>query len=921
MHPKQLIAQLEQNLLNADRRPWTAGICQHISQRATHLAFLPDNQLDLSHHGLTPMVSLSSKQYVIKEVETTMPLLRGKKVQWRLAWSGKEAISVLFIKLGTGNRVNHCQVILSLFESHQDGLVLVATAQREGPTVQDGQWTELVLDRPLWPGKYIGQLQSPDADNQVNTLFLWVTVEFTEELGFLPDNLIDLYHYGLTPIMTTFPTEEINRMIEIPLPVLRGQTLQWYTTLATKEESISSVFLKLGTGGKINPCHLVLTLFKTAQDNFILVATAKLDGKMTQDNQWTELQLNCPLSAGQYICRLQSPDTDDTTNTLFIRLTTYGLENYCYVSPPPATLKKELARLKRLPRISVIVPVIVGENNPVNSYLAECLNSVMTQIYPHWELCIATVGEDTSGFLKAGLGNLSENATGFLNLAGLGNLSKPSALVKVVSSSPAHLLNQALAAITGDYFAILYPDDLLTEEALLEVAKSLNQAIETVDMLYSDEDKVNHRSFSDPYFKPAWSKEMLKGQLYTGQLGVYSTPVVKEIGDFREELYPQHLDTPRLQLLRTVGQLREDWYHQQIWDMVLRLTERTRHIQHIPNILYHQRQQLPVFTTESGKIVQEELMRERHGGHITINPLTPTTCLLHYPVHGQPLVSIIIPTLDMATMLDSCLQALRNLTTYPHWELIVVDNGSQESVTLALFEKYKVEWGDTFRVIRQDIPFNFSTLVNHGVTVAKGEIILLLNNDTEVIGPPDWLQEMIGFAQHPEIACVGCKLLYPQDHTIQHQGLLCGVAGIANHGHKHFPANSTGYFNRLAMVANYSAVTGACLMVKRTLWGAVNGFDENLAIAFNDVDFCLKLLHQGLRHVVLPQVTFYHHESKTRGLETTTTQKQRLAQEEAYMQKRWGWILQDDPFYSPHLTRDSEDFTLNPESIYSCSKE
>jgi GT2 family glycosyltransferase len=906
-HSKQFIAQLEQNLLNADRRVWSANICQHITRLATQLAFLPDNQLDLYYYGLTAMVSLSPKQHVIKEIETVMPLLRGKQVQWRLAWQENKPISAIFIKLGTGNRVNHCQLVLSIFEQQEDGLVLVATAQREGATVQDGQWTELVLDRSLAPGKYLGQLQSPDADNQVNTLFLWLTVEFTEELSFLPDNLIDLYHYGLTPIMTAFPTDEINRVIDISLPVLRGKTLQWYTTLATKEEFISAVFLKLGTGGKINQCQLVLTIFKIAPDHFTLIATAKLEGPRARDNQWTELVLDRPLTAGQYICRLQSPDTDDTTNTLFIRLTTYGLENYCYVSPSPATMQQELAQLKRLPKISVIVPVNVEENNQVNSNLEACLNSVMTQVYPHWELCIATVGED---------------APGFLNLTDLGNFSKASTLVQVVSASPANLLNQALTAITGDYFAILHPDDLLTQEALLEVAKYLNQTPETVDMLYSDEDKVNNGGlFEEPYFKPAWAKEMLKGQMYTGQLGIYRTRVVKDMGGFREKLYEQPLDIPRLKLLKTVGQFREDLYHQQIWDMVLRLTAQPRHLQHIPKILYHRRLQLPVVTGEFCKIVQEELIREGYGGHVTINPHAPTTGLLHYPVHGQPLVSIIIPTRDMATMLTSCLEAICRVTTYPHWELIIIDNGSQATATFNLFEKYLTQLGSKFNVIRHDIPFNFSKLVNYGVDVAKGEIILLLNNDTKIIGPPDWLQEMIGFAQHPEIAGVGCKLLYPQDNTIQHAGLISGIAGIANHGHKHSPANSTGYFNRLALVANYSAVTGACLMVKRTLWEAVNGFDENLAIAFNDVDFCLKLLKLGLRHVVLPQVVFYHHESKTRGLETTVTQKKRLAQEEAYMKKRWEKVLQNDPFYNPHLTRHSEDFTLNPESIYSCNRE
>jgi GT2 family glycosyltransferase len=272
----------------------------------------------------------------------------------------------------------------------------------------------------------------------------------------------------------------------------------------------------------------------------------------------------------------------------------------------------------------------------------------------------------------------------------------------------------------------------------------------------------------------------------------------------------------------------------------------------------------------------------------------------------------------MAQTLAQSIEAIRTITTYPHWEIVIVDNGSTEAATLALFKKYQAELGTAFSVSRHDIPFNFSKLVNQGVKAAQGEIILLLNNDTEILGPPDWLQEMIGFAQHPEIASVSCKLLYPSDNSIQHAGVICGVGGIANHGHKHFPAESRGYFDRLAMVANYSAITGACLMVKRELWEQINGFDENLPIAFNDIDFCLKLQTKGLRHVVLPHVTIYHHESKTRGLEDSATKQARLSQSADYMESRWGTLLQNDPFYSPHLTRDSEDFALSRDSIYYC---
>jgi len=830
-------------------------ISQLISRIATHITFSStESLLELSHYGLTPVESFSPTEESERDIETSIPLLNGKTVQWQIANS--DPIAAIFLKLGTCGRINHCHLALSIFKKQPDRLELVTELKREGASVQDNQWTEFILDTPLLPNQYICQLQSPDADNNNNTLFLWLTVE---DAFSIETRTLELSDYGLTPILSFSPTQKTHRNLESAIPIKRGKILQWH--LVKNNEPVSTIYLKLGTGGRINQCHIELSIFKKQPDRLELVTLAKREGTSVQDKQWTEFVLEPPLLPGQYICQLQSPDADND-NTIFLSLTAeneqkQGLANYCYVSSPSQ------AQLTEFPLISLII--VLDKETP---YLSHCLNSVVTQIYPQWEICIVAADNTV----------LKEYRRRFPNQ------------IKLADNQTSTPYNTALEMVTGEYVALMEPFDLLTKDALLEIAKWINQS--SVDMLYSDEDQVNEGGLFDaPYFKPDWSAEMLKGQLYTGQLSVYRTHLLKKIGGFRGEL----------QAL-------------QIWDMTLRFTAQTQRIQHIPKILYHKRRQPPLSSTLRLKMLQAALDREGQGGRVTLNTTAPNTCLLHYPVQGEPLVSIIIPTKDMADTLAQNIEAIRTITTYPHWEIIIVDNGSTEAATFALFEKYQAELGTNFTVSRHDIPFNFSKLVNQGVKAAQGEIILLLNNDTEILGPPDWLQEMIGFAQHPEIASVGCKLLYPEDNTIQHAGVICGVAGIANHSHKHFPAESRGYFDRLAMVSNYSAITGACLMIKRKLWD--KGFDEKLPIAFNDVDFCLKLHTKGLRHVVLPQVTFYHHESKTRGLEDTTAKQARLSESAAYMEQRWGTLLQNDPFYNPHLSKESEDFSLSRESIY-----
>jgi GT2 family glycosyltransferase len=845
------------------------------------IVLIPENLFEPYYYGLIPIMSLSSEQISHREIETTLPILRGKKIlQWPLLeWQGNKAISSVFLKLGTGGKINHCQLVLSVLQEQQNALTtIIAKANVDGPLIQDAQWTEFVLDHPIKSSNYLCQLYSPDIDNTANALFIWLTVA-QPELTRL--KVHDLYYYSLTPVLKFSLRQIYHKNIKTSVPLLHNKIVQWPVNWQ-RNKAISSIFLKLGTGSRINQCQLVLSILQTQKNHQkTLVATAHREGATIQDNEWTEFVLEHPIKSGKYLCQLHSPNTDDTNDVLFLGLTVakQGLANYDYVVPSSLNLSAKLDRLKQFPIISVIVS-ITGKSNI--SYLRDCLNSVINQVYPHWELCIVTQVASVNDSLFEKYHRLFPHKIKFI----YGQLGQ----------TTSHLYNVAFEWVTGQYTVLLHPEDLLSEDALLEVAKQIYQSADTIDMLYSDEDKVNESGlFEKPYFKPDWAVEMLKGQHYTGQLGVYRTDLLKNIGGFRETLYDYEL-----------------------WDMVLRFTEQSQYIQHIPKILYHSRRQPPVPTHKNLplKIVQEALNREGQEGRVTLNTIAANTYLVHYPALVQPLVSIIIPTKDMASMLAQCIDSIRAMTTYPHWEIIIVDNGSQESITFELFKKYQAELGDAFTVSRHEIPFNFAKLVNHGVIAAKGEIILLLNNDTEILGPTDWLQEMVGFAQHPEIACVGCKLLYPKDNTIQHAGLICGVGGIANHGHKHFPAESTGYFNRLAIVANYSAITGACLMVRRELWDKLNGFDENLAIAFNDVDFCLKLLQKSFRHVVLPQVTFYHHESKTRGLEDTSAKKERLHEEEAYMKQRWSSVLENDPFYSPHLTKKTEDFTLSQNSIY-----
>jgi len=530
------------------------------------------------------------------------------------------------------------------------------------------------------------------------------------------------------------------------------------------------------------------------------------------------------------------------------------------------------------PVFSVIVPVY----NTDERWLRRCLDSVLAQLYPYWELCIADDhSQDPHVRLVLDEYLAKDNRVRVVFRQGNGHISASS--------------NSALALAEGEFVALLDHDDELSIDALYENAILLN-AHPDADMIYSDEDKITEENLRHmPFFKPDWSPDTFLSQMYSGHLGVYRTALIREISGFR------------------VG-----FEGSQDYDLVLRLTEQTSRIHHIPKILYHWR------TAEGStarvaeaknyaylaakKAIQEALDRRGEGGWVEFVPDHWGQYRVHYPLLGKPLISIIIPTRDNAHYLEKCLASIFEKTTYESFEVVILDNGSARTETRALFERLQCLSGDRVRIVRLDIPFNYSRLNNEGVRWAKGELVCLLNDDTEVI-TADWLEELAGQARRKSIGAAGAFLLYP-NATVQHAGVLLGVGGLANHSHRHWPANGAGYFGRLLLTANYAAITSACLMVQKERYLDAGGLDEELALAYNNVDFCLRLLNRGYKNVVLSHVRLFHNESRSRGPDTLLDQQSRYAKEAGILMERWGELISNDPYYSPHLTRNAGDFSL-----------
>ena len=528
------------------------------------------------------------------------------------------------------------------------------------------------------------------------------------------------------------------------------------------------------------------------------------------------------------------------------------------------------------PLISVVMPVY----NTPDKLLRAAIDSVLGQIYTNWQLCIAD-DCSTAPHVPA---ILAEYAT---------SDSRIKVTFRQQNGHISAATNSAFELAEGDWVALLDHDDVLRSHALAEVALEIDRHPQT-ELIYSDEDKLDARGRRyDPYFKPDFSREL-----------------------FRSQNYLNHLTVHRAANIRAVGGWRTGFEGSQDYDISLRILERidARNIRHIPKVLYHWRAAEGSTAASGGekhyaydagmRALKEHVARTGIAATVEAAPDTPFYRLRFAVPDPAPLVSLIIPTRDKVELLRGCIGSILTKTTYPNYEIIVVDNGSTEPATLA----YQAEIArlENVRVLSWDKPFNYSAINNFAVAQANGEVIGLVNNDIEVISP-DWLTEMVSWATQEDVGCVGAKLYYG-NNTIQHAGVILGLGGVAGHSHKHFPRDHPGYFFRLKVTQNLSAVTAACLLVRKDTFQAVGGLDEaNLTVAFNDVDLCLKVRQAGFENVWTPYAELYHLESVSRGAEDNPQKVSRFNGEAFYMKSRWPLR---DPYYSINLSLDAEDFSL-----------
>lgn len=543
-------------------------------------------------------------------------------------------------------------------------------------------------------------------------------------------------------------------------------------------------------------------------------------------------------------------------------------------------INRKLAALSTTPIISVVMPVY----NPPLDLLEAAITSVQQQSYPHWQLCIA---DDVSP---------NPEVRDFLTKC----TQQDPRIHVIFRSENGHISaasNSALMLATGDFVALLDHDDLLAADALLWVAETINQHPKS-QIIYSDEDKIDASGQRfDPYFKSDWNYELFLSQNMISHLGVYRHSLLKNIQGFRE-----------------------GYEGSQDYDLALRCLQHisAEDVIHIPKVLYHWR----VLPGSTAMGLDEKPYAQQAGEH-ALNDYLKTSGLggwaeslpkggyrIHAPLpQPLPLVSLIIPTRNAAALVKACITSILDKTTYANYEILLIDNGSDNEQALSYFSQLN-EYPN-IRVIRDDRPFNYSALNNAAVAKANGTIIGLINNDIEVI-TPDWLEEMVSLALRPGVGAVGAKLWYP-DKRLQHGGVIVGLGGVAGHAHYLIGEESAGYFGRASLTQQFSAVTAACLLVQKAHYQAVGGLDEeNLTVAFNDVDFCLKLQAAGYRNLWTPFAELYHHESVSRGLDDTPEKRERFITEVRYMEQRWPKEIARDPYYHPSLSLETmKQFQLN----------
>jgi len=536
---------------------------------------------------------------------------------------------------------------------------------------------------------------------------------------------------------------------------------------------------------------------------------------------------------------------------------------------------KTIEKLSYTPKISVVIPVY---NTPLK-WLYPCIHSVLDQWYERFEVVIYDDGSSSSDTLNA--------------LDKIQSLDDRIILVKGNERQGiSAATNQAISYVQGDFVAFMDHDDTIEPFAFMEVAKAINNH-PNADIFYSDEDKIDPKGKRfGPYFKSDFDEDLLLANNYISHLCV----VRKATGE-------------------KVSWLQKGTDGAQDHDFLLRLIDVTSSIIHIPKVLYSWRQH-PGSTALShdekpyaflaGKRAVEGYI-ERHGiaGEVKDGPWKGAY-RIERKLDEEPLVSIIIPFKDHPALLDNCVSSILEKTTYQNFEILLVDNNSELNETKSLLKK--LHSNKEIRLIKFSKEFNFSAINNFASEQSLGEYLLFLNNDTTVINA-DWLTEMVSHIKRKNVGVVGANLRY-QDNSVQHQGVVLGIGGFAGHIFRHFPADECRHFSQ-GLVRQYSAVTGACLLTHRKLFISLGGFDaENLKIALNDVDYCLKVREQGLKVIYTPYAQLYHYESKSRGYENTPEKIARLQKEGTFLKNKWRYLIESDPYYNPNLSLDREDLSL-----------
>jgi GT2 family glycosyltransferase len=533
-------------------------------------------------------------------------------------------------------------------------------------------------------------------------------------------------------------------------------------------------------------------------------------------------------------------------------------------------VREECGKFHYCPKISIVMPVY----NTEKRWLEAAINSVIHQIYDNWELCIVDDGstkEEVREVLREFVARQSKMKVKYLR----------------ENRGIAEASNEALKMATGEFVGFLDHDDELTPDALYEIVKLLNERPD-IDYIYTDEDKVDLKGCRvEPFFKPDWSPDL-----------------------FFSMNYPCHFSVIRKSLVDNVGGFRSGFDGSQDYDLILRVTEKTDKIAHIPKPVYSWRKipgssastidAKPYARVAAMKALREALKRRGIDGE-ALDGYYYGYYRIRYKIKGEPLISIIILTKDKPKMLKRCIESINSKSTYRNYEIIIVDHESKDPEAIKYLKSLDC------KVISYTGKYNFSKMNNLGAKEAKGEHLLFLNNDTEVV-EPSWLEAMLEHSQRPEVGIVGALLLYPPESPfagkIQHAGVLLGVGGVANHAFKFIPADSPGYFTLAKVVRNCSAVTAACAMIKKNLFEEVGGFAENLPVAFNDVDLCLRLRERGYLTVYTPFAVLFHHEYATRG-------STHPPEDETYIINLWkDVIIREDPYYNPNLTLLRENYSL-----------